>query len=351
MALKMLTILVFFFGSLLSPCQAVNWTYRSDLEGHIPPHNWSSIPNSQCGGASQSPINLLWNKERNSDGSYTHVFINSSMRPIDFNSYDSIPTSPWNIENTGHTIVLSATFSSAPTISGGPLQGTYTFAEVHFHWGFEENPGSQHLVDYRQMPAEMHFFHFHSSYANLSSAIDSNANGAVAIVSSFIDVMDKDRDGSDFRNYALETLFNSMINVKYRYQTTSLASSSLKLRDMLSDSESFHEDYAHYTGSLTTPLCNEVVSWIVLSHRISISSAQLRLLNTQILETESDDLAGFQYGFDSTLINNFRPIQALNGRKIHYTSEQAGESMVAASNGYSLSIFILGFTKFVLFLL
>ena len=32
-------------------------------------------------------------------------------------------------------------------ISGGPLDGEYQFAQLHFHWGSNGKQGSEHTVD------------------------------------------------------------------------------------------------------------------------------------------------------------------------------------------------------------
>ena len=54
----------------------------------------------------------------------------------------------------------------------------------------------------------------------------------------------------------------------------------------------------HYSGSLTTPPCSEVVSWFVLKEKIQLSADQLSQ-------------------FEAILDNNFRNVQNLNGRKIY----------------------------------
>lgn len=34
-----------------------------------------------------------------------------------------------------------------PKISGGPLNGAYEFAQLHFHWGENDTIGSEDLID------------------------------------------------------------------------------------------------------------------------------------------------------------------------------------------------------------
>ena len=55
--------------------------------------------------------------------------------------------------------------------------------------------------------------------------------------------------------------------------------------------------YYTYAGSLTTPACSPIVTWIVLKKRATLSEEQFRRFN---------DILG----------HNFRPLQALNDRTI-----------------------------------
>lgn len=48
------------------------------------------------------------------------------------------------IENNGHTARVSfVDAKDAPLISGGPLDGTYKFSEIHFHWHSETRLNSK----------------------------------------------------------------------------------------------------------------------------------------------------------------------------------------------------------------
>ncbi|PNF35582.1 hypothetical protein B7P43_G02399 [Cryptotermes secundus] len=70
---------------------------------------------------------------------------------------------------------------------------------------------------------------------------------------------------------------------------------------------SFPSEYVTYLGSLTTPPCSEVVTWIVSSSPLLLSPGQLakfRLLGSA----------------DSNMENNFRPVQPTNGRPVFYVS-------------------------------
>jgi carbonic anhydrase len=59
--------------------------------------------------------------------------------------------------------------------------------------------------------------------------------------------------------------------------------------EMLPDKRSYYR----YSGSLTTPPCNQVVSWIVMKTPLTVSKAQIKI---------------FEH---ATHLHNNRPIQAL----------------------------------------
>ena len=66
------------------------------------------------------------------------------------------------------------------------------------------------------------------------------------------------------------------------------------------------QNYFTYQGSLTTPGCNEIVTWIVLDAPIKIAKKQLKTLRS------------LKDGHGDPLVDNFRPTQAINGRSIFH---------------------------------
>lgn len=49
--------------------------------------------------------------------------------------------------------------NATASISGGPLTTTYTFQSLHFHWGMVNTAGSEHSLDKKLYPMEMHCIH------------------------------------------------------------------------------------------------------------------------------------------------------------------------------------------------
>ena len=60
-------------------------------------------------------------------------------------------------------------------VSGGPLDHAYQLQQLHFHWGAENSRGSEHTLDGRRFPMEMHLVHhrhhFHKHKKNDEEAI------------------------------------------------------------------------------------------------------------------------------------------------------------------------------------
>ena len=67
--------------------------------------------------------------------------------------------------------------------------------------------------------------------------------------------------------------------------------------------------YFTYNGSLTTPGCNEGISWFVMSTPMTMSPAQLNKFTT-LLAVKQNNAVGFARGGDN------RQIQPLNGRSV-----------------------------------
>ena len=88
----------------------------------------------------------------------------TSYPPFKFDHYDTaIPS--MTLTNTGHTLLLSLpkkhSTDQIPAISGGGLNGTFNFVQLHFHWGSDlKKGGSEHLINSKRYAAEMHLVHY-----------------------------------------------------------------------------------------------------------------------------------------------------------------------------------------------
>lgn len=73
-----------------------------------------------------------------------------------------------------------------PTISGGPLRGTYEFSQFHFHWGDNDTVGSEDLIDGRSFPMELHMVFFNKQYLDTKHAMQ--YSDGLCVLAFFYDV-------------------------------------------------------------------------------------------------------------------------------------------------------------------
>jgi len=198
-----------------------------------------------------------------------------------------------------------------PTISGGGLKGTYEFAQLHFHWGDSEKKGSEHQIDGKAFPMEAHLVHFNTKYTNLTSAV--KENDGLAVLGFFFEI---DEDGKDYEifkklNTPLKTV-KPKTNTKKRIQ-------HFNLKKFLPDNPE-KEDFYRYTGSLTTPGCNEVVTWTVFKDPLKLPKELMDEFRKQKIGDQK-----------TNLVNNFRKVQPLNGRTISANFGSSGSSSATAT--------------------
>ncbi|XP_036795415.1 carbonic anhydrase 6 [Oncorhynchus mykiss] len=120
------------------------------------PSFWPSLPNSQCGGVRQSPINIDTNQ----------LTFDPSLRNLTFSDITN-PHSIKFLTNNGHTV--SCVLEGLMEVRGGGLPHGYTAVMMHFHWGGDSlcHPGSEHTVDSVRYPMEVERFPKTLKYRNI----------------------------------------------------------------------------------------------------------------------------------------------------------------------------------------
>ncbi|XP_067866415.1 carbonic anhydrase 4a isoform X2 [Heterodontus francisci] len=153
--------LIFLFISLCLPflsLGAVNWCYKAESET-CEPSTWKNHYQI-CGMQKQSPINIVTEKAK----------YESRLDAIIFEGYDRVVTdNQWAIQNDGHSIQV--TVNGQITIKGGDLPNTYKAIQLHYHWGTVSEPGSEHTIDGKQYPMELHVVHQNQKYNSLEDAL------------------------------------------------------------------------------------------------------------------------------------------------------------------------------------
>ncbi|XP_054711672.1 carbonic anhydrase 7-like [Uloborus diversus] len=285
-----------------------NWNYE-DKTG---PDHWPKMF-KKCGGARQSPINII-----NSE-----VDLNDELDAFEFDNYDD-PLVDARIENNGHTIQVSPGSKDPPrTIDEGGMDDQYQFLQLHFHWGSDSKKGSEHLIDGSSFPLEMHFVHINKNYKTKEKALQKEDGLAVLAVLFKLD---------DEDNPALTPIIDKLDDVRQEGSKADL-DDAFTLESLLPDDLM---PYYRYKGSLTTPPCSEAVTWTVFKDFVPISEKQLQLFRNVKEEDEGEPA--------ESLVDNFRPVQELHGRVV----EISRDSDNAAPSLSSSTLMVL--TAFALFL-
>ena len=64
----------------------------------------------------------------------------------------------------------------------GGLNGSYEFAQAHLHWGSTDDVGSEHTINGKHYPMEMHLVFWNKQFPNLVSAVESRKRDALGII-------------------------------------------------------------------------------------------------------------------------------------------------------------------------
>ena len=93
-------------------------------------------------------------------------------------------------DNTGHSVTFSSDYLSTIVITGGGLKGEYKVAQFHFHWGITDAEGSEHLLDGKASPLEMHVVTMKTRFDSLRKALESHDRDALAVFGVFYQIND-----------------------------------------------------------------------------------------------------------------------------------------------------------------
>ncbi|KAK6190755.1 hypothetical protein SNE40_002550 [Patella caerulea] len=280
------------------------WTY----EGELGPEHWK-VDYKHCGEKQQSPIDIVTSDVR----------LNTSIPDFDLSSYDKVDGVDQELENVGgHTVEVKYSGGEPLIITGGGLSGEYKADQFHFHWGSSDAYGSEHQMNGKPFTMEMHIVHHSTKYANLTDALD-KPNG-LAVLGFFFKVGEA--------NPAFETLLSKFNQIEHAEEKIPL-DTPIKLSSLLPKNMSV---FWRYHGSLTTPPCYETVIWTLFYEPITVSEEQMTkyraLKRNKVGEAEKD------------LVNDFRPLQALN-RRVVETNNELGLNSTGSKNDVQIYFSLL----------
>ncbi|GJQ69593.1 hypothetical protein Trydic_g6687 [Trypoxylus dichotomus] len=252
-------------NNLLGKPQAVSGPHNLNFQyanGPLGPTHWSKLF-KQCGG---------WD-------------------PV----YSSMPES-MTVENTGISVQLRVKYanSTQAKIQGGPMSSTYVLDSIHFHWGNNDHKGSEHMINGKSYPMEMHAVHL-KPHMTLEQAM--KLPDGIVVVAYIFEI-------EDTCHVPIKYIEESFDLIEMDVNTAQPLQNMFEINELV---EPFCNGYVTYKGSLTTPPCSESVTWIVSPYTIGLSKMQLQ---------------SFRKLYDSSknLENNFRPVQPLNGRTVHFVN-------------------------------
>ena len=253
------------------------WSYK----GPESPDTWKDhYPN--CAGRKQSPVNIV-PKQTVFDAGLTDLTIN----------YE--PNVLAKLQNNGHSVQASF-LTGKSNISGGGLPSRFQAAQLHFHWGSENSRGSEHQINGRKYPMEIHIVHYNAEkYPNASTAMKKPDGLAVLGILVVLQAND---------NPVLNAITDMLETIRFKGDNVTLG--GLEPYSFVPHDIS---QFYTYKGSLTTPGCYESVQWFVFKHTFGISEAQLKKFRVPLDGKRQDTKK-------AVLSDNFRPVQPLNGRTV-----------------------------------
>ncbi|KDR19857.1 hypothetical protein L798_05105, partial [Zootermopsis nevadensis] len=218
-------------------------------DGETGPSHWAKDYQT-CAGKFQSPIDIE-----------EHLVTQVRLPPLTFDAFDSEPTTS-TLTNNGHTVMLQMNMSQRASVSGGPLKGNYLFTQLHFHWGSNDSMGSEDTINNHTFPLELHIVMYKKDYGTFDNA--TRYKDGLAVLAVFYEIYDTENEAYSeiVQMLPLVTMPSSQSHLKKPIILSSLLPTTKHL-------------YFTYNGSLTTPPCLEVVTWIEFKQAILLSHHQV----------------------------------------------------------------------------
>ncbi|KAH7641188.1 Phospholipase A2 crotoxin acid subunit CA [Dermatophagoides farinae] len=209
-------------------------------------------------------------------------------------------------------------FGDQAIIAGGPLNHRYKLIQFHAHWGKDCNCGSEHIIDGKPYSAELHFVHWNFDLYSSARKAAVSKDG-LTVIAVFLQISPDAKPLS-----SLHKICNEIPNIKYKGSMKEMKQ-PMNIMEMIPKNRS----YFTYLGSLTTPPLWETVTWIIFEEPIYCTKEQLdafRMISyyqKESLQQQQQQKHRHHHknSLDeiynvTTVQENFRPVQPLNGRQI-----------------------------------
>ncbi|KAH3885053.1 hypothetical protein DPMN_009041 [Dreissena polymorpha] len=261
------------------------WTYKGSLGAD----HWH-LDYPHCGGIRQSPIDLQ-TRDVVVDQTY--------LSPLVFSGYDRVSNLFFRLENNGHTVQVGLN-DKTMEITGGGLGATFVAEQFHFHWGAVDERGSEHSVNGRHFPMEMHIVHYNKKYGNFSSSV--GKLDGLAVLGFFFEIGRFNEHFQEIIDHFGEIQFKTQSDQHFDIN-------SIPMIDLM---PARLTNYYRYHGSLTTPPCFESVTWTIFNETIEIAEEQLVEFRTTIFENDKSDGGVFM-----DISDDYRPVQCMFRRRLY----------------------------------
>ena len=185
----------------------------------------------------------------------------------------------------------------------------WVMEQAHFHWGRagKVDEGSEHHLHGQAYPLEIHFVHYNPAYGDsVAEAAGSGETDALMVVGVLFEL------GSS-EPASLTTIANGVSQA--RPEATHLHGTVL-LNDIFDGTGSYYS----YRGGLTTPSCNEIVTWVVMESPKKITSASLSKFKDASAYPASFAASEFSQPVKEEKVSkfgNFRPLQPKGSRSVY----------------------------------
>jgi carbonic anhydrase len=196
-----------------------DWGYMNENSIVLPPYWYQKYP--KCNGTRQSPIDIF----------STGTLFNTTLGQININQQRPVDNSEerWEIKNNGFSVLITP-LNHAFTYLKMPDNVTFKLLQMHFHWR-----GSEHFIDGHKFAAELHLVH--------QSQKDPNQFAVLGFLF----------DTAQTNNVFLSPINKVIRNISVSDSAVNVT--NFRLRNLLPFSIN---NYFRYSGSLTTPGCDEV---------------------------------------------------------------------------------------------
>ena len=236
-----------------------------------------------CGlGVRQSPVDINF-----LDGSVVH---DKSLAPLEYKGFANVNAGKLSVTNNGKNIAIAVSDTDAPMSIKTDKDTTYKIAQLNFHWGLNNLYGSEHSINGKYFPLELHFVGYKG--ANLTSAVGSKDSNAMAQFAVFFALGDHNPVVQAILDAAKGLTPGKRASVPFSLNIASLLPARAA------------QEYLTYVGSLSAPPCTENVQWFVSRNVLALSPIQL------------EQFRAFINADGQVMSNTFRGVQRLNGRKI-----------------------------------